>query len=37
MNGYIFLYNTIHTYSAQSGLNEVLYIAVGDGIIARRG
>jgi hypothetical protein len=23
MNGYIFLYNTIHTYSAQSGLNEV--------------
>ena len=23
MNGYIFLYNTIHTYSTQSGLNEV--------------
>ena len=23
MNGYIFLYNTIHTHSTQSGLNEV--------------
>jgi hypothetical protein len=23
MNGYIFLYNTIHTYSTQSGLNKV--------------
>ena len=37
MNGYMFLYNTIHTYSAQSGLNEYKYITVGEGIIARRG
>ncbi len=37
MNGYIFLYNTIHKYSTQSGLNEYKYIAVGEGIIARRG
>jgi hypothetical protein len=38
MNGYIFLYNTTHTYSTQSGLNKVYkYIAVGEGIVAGRG
>jgi hypothetical protein len=36
MNGYIFLYDTIHTYSTQSGLKcRYKYIAVGEGIIAR--
>ncbi len=37
MNGYIFLYDTIHTYSTQSGLKWNKYIAVGEGIIARKG
>ena len=38
MNDYIFLYNTIHTYSTQSGLDKVYkYIAVGERIVARRG
>ncbi len=38
MNGYIFLYDTIHTYSTQSGLMwKYKYIAVGEGIIARKG
>ena len=34
MNGYISLYDTIHTYSTQSGLIwKYKYIAVGEGII----
>jgi hypothetical protein len=34
MNGYISLYDTIHTYSIQSGLIlKYNYIAVGEGII----
>jgi hypothetical protein len=37
MNDYIFLYSTIHTYSTQSGLIKDKYIAVGEGIVARRG
>ncbi len=38
MNGYIFLYDTIHTYSTQSGLIwKYKYIAVGEGTIARKG
>jgi hypothetical protein len=38
MNGYIFFYDTIHIYSIQSGLKmKYTYIAVGEGIIARRG
>jgi hypothetical protein len=38
MNDYIFLYNMIHTYSTQSGLNKVYkYIAAGERIVARRG
>jgi hypothetical protein len=38
MNGYIFLYDTIHTYSLQGGLKmKYKYIAVGEEIIARRG
>ncbi len=38
MNGYIFLYDTIHTYSTQSGLKwRYKYIAVGERIIVRKG
>jgi hypothetical protein len=38
MNGYIFLYDTIHTYSTQSGLIwKYKYITVGEGTIARKG
>ncbi len=38
MNGYIFLYDTIHTYSAQSGwIWKYKYIALGEGIVARKG
>ncbi len=38
MNGYISLYDTIHTYSTQSGLMwKNKYITVGEGIIARKG
>ncbi len=37
MNGYIFLYDSIHTYSTQSGLKRKhKYIAV-EGIIAAKG
>ena len=37
-NGYIFLYDTIHTYSTQSGLIwKYKCITVGEGIIARKG
>ncbi len=38
MNGYIFLYDTTHTFSTQSGLKwRYKYIAVGERIIARKG
>ncbi len=38
MNGYIFLYETIHTYSTQSGLIwKYKYIAVGEGTLLGRG
>jgi hypothetical protein len=39
MNGYIFLYDTTHTGSIQSGLmNEsITILLLGEGIIARKG
>ena len=39
MNGYIFLYDTTYTYSAQSGLNNesITILLLGERIVTRRG